>query len=297
MADQERTPEIIEAELQQIADAQKEQSYANIEELDKASTPDADAIAADREASRQGWVPKDKYKGDPAKWVDAKTFIQRGERFNTNLQREVAELREQIKGFEGTKAAFKKFHEETLARKDEEFKTALVNLRVQRSEAIRNGEDEEAIALEDRIDAMKDAQKALKAVPAEPAKQPTAEITNPVMQEWLEDGNSWFNDDSKLRDYSVKLGEELLRAGETARGRKFLDLISEKMREDFPRYFRTEGTRRAGAVESGSSGSGGGGGKTERDLPPEDLALMKQFVAEGWHTKESFLKSYFSRNG
>ena len=38
-----------------------------------------------------------------------------------------------------------------------------------------------------------------------------------------------------------------------------------------------------------------GHGKTVRDLPPRDLALMKQFVAEGLYTEETFLESYFSR--
>ena len=195
--------------------------------------------AAVAEASRKGWVPREQFKGPADKWVDAKTFVERGERFNVNLQREVQQLKEQIASFEGTKKAFAKFHEETVAKKDTEMAEAIASLRSQRSAAIREGDDDGAVALEDRIDLLKEQRKEL----AEPVKQeavPTAPVVGAslIMEEWIADGNQWFQDEPKLRDYAIAIGDQMMKDGETVRGRKFLDLVAAKMAEEFPRRFR-----------------------------------------------------------
>jgi hypothetical protein len=271
-------------------------------------SPEAKAEAAHYEvqASRQGWVPREQYKKDPKNWVDAKTFVERGERFVNNLQTELATLRQELADFQGTKAAFVKFHEETIAKKDGELKAAIAELRVQRSQAQREGEDETVIQLEDRIELLKEQQKELK---AEPVKQATAaggpakvDFNNPVLEEWIEDGNQWFKDEPKLRDYAIVVGETLVSNGETARGRAFLDKIGETMKRDFPRRFKAQesggGSAMAGAA-SGSGNAGGRGGsmvKTAKDLPEVDRNLMKQFIKEGWTTEEKFLASYFKSN-
>ena len=107
------------------------------------------------EASRKGWRPKDKYEGDPTKWVDAKTFIERGERFASNLQKEVATLKAKLESFEGTRAAFIKHQSEVMKAKDEELSAVLKQLRVQRSEAQADGDHEGAVALEDRMEVIR----------------------------------------------------------------------------------------------------------------------------------------------
>jgi hypothetical protein len=308
----QRTAADIEAELMEIdaATAEVDTGEAHDAGEDQSEGADDSEAAAEAQATRQGWTDKAHFKGDPKKWVDAKTFIERGERFAKNLENEVDALRKKMAEFEGTKAAFKKFHEETIARKDEELKTTIAALRVQRSEAQSYGEHDTVVALEDRIDLLKTQQKELNApVEAQPSNEQVADAAknDPVLLEWVEDGNTWFNDDPKLRQYALNLGENLIKSGEAARGRAFLDKVGELMRRDFPRYFRTEASSSnlANATSASTTGSGaqaGGGktgvgaaGKTERDLPKEDLDLMRQFIKEGWTTKEKFLSSYFSR--
>ena len=262
----------------------------------KINDPIVDPIEA--EATRKGWVPKEEFSGDPSKWVDAKTFVDRGNKFNANLQREVERLRKQIESFEGTKQAFIKFTEERLAAKDAELKEAISQLRIQRSQAVREGEDELAVELEDRIDALKQQQKEVKEIPVE-QKQTGPNMDDPVLNDWIEDGNEWFRDDAKLRDYAVNLGNELIANGEKLRGRKFLDRVAEVMAEEFPRRFGRGKTSSGGRVDpvAGESRGGGSskGGKTEADLPRADRELMRSLVSEGYTTKEEFLKSYFSR--
>ena len=267
-------------------------------------------LQAEATARRKGWLPKDQYKGDPKTWVDAETFLDRGEKFNANLQRELASVKERLGKQSETFQKLAKFYQETLAQKESELQSAIAQLRVQRSQAQADGDHETAIQLEDRIDLLKEAQSKVKderKAAVEEQKTPVAEpppaedpMQNPVLQEWIADGNEWFRDNPRLRAYSLKLGEQLVAAGATARGRKFLDLVSEKMREEFPRTFReaTGGSSNALQLESTNSAAARGGqhaAKTERDLPEEDRRLMNQYVKEGWMTKEAFLKSYFSR--
>ena len=297
-----RTASDIEVELAAIDSASLQASNASIAAAAVDSPAEADE-AAIASAGAKGWVPKNLYKGEASKWVDAKTFLERGERFTVNLQREVSELRTKLESFEGTKAAFTKFHEETVAKKEEEIKDTISALRVQRSKATREGEDELAVELEDQIELLRGQQKELQApVTTEKDKQapPDASVPNPVMDEWIDDGNQWFKTDSQLRDYAIAIGDALYNNGETLRGRKFLDKVREQVESDFPRKFRALAAVQGGGASlvegAGGGGGGSGGSKTERDLPQEDRDLMRQFIKEGWTTKEKFLASYFSTN-
>lgn len=317
MAGEIRTAEDIEAELasleqeehSRLADAPNDDDEAAAAAEAAKLDGKAAGIDYDTEAGRKGWVPKDKYKGDPAKWVDSKTFVERGERFNANLQREVQELRATLESFKGTAKAFADFSQKQLAQKDTELKEAISALRIQRAEALRDGDAALSVEIEDRIDLLKDEQKAAKEVVAEVKEErvPGPQQDDPVLLEWIEDGNQWFTNNPKLRDYAVRAGEALIKGGETVKGRRFLDKISEMMRTEFPRSFKkmqedseSGNTGRTNTVESASNGSAPAkryNGKSERDLPAEDLALMKEYIKEGWTTKEKFLTSYFSRNG
>lgn len=309
-----RTSAEIEAELASLPVRNESDSGEGGSSATSTSNQTVTAVTVDADvttATRKGWVPKAEYTGDPAKWVDAKTFVERGERFNHNLQRELAIVKGKLEAFEGTKQAFIKFHEETVKKKDEELASAITRLRVERSEAIGDGEHETAVALEDRIELLQQERKDIKAIPTEQAtadaakdRKPGPNPEDPVLLEWIDDGNQWFNTDPQLRAYAVAVGEDLITKGETVRGRKFLDKVASLMAEEFPRKFAkltaavTEGLPNpmdGGTGNSKPGGAGVNGGKTEKDLPDVDLQLMKQFIREGWTTKEKFLAGYFSR--
>lgn len=276
-------------------------------------SPSAEEAAAIAEATRKGWVSKEEFTGDKKRWVDAATFLERGERFNKNLQREVQQLKKQLETFEGTKKQFIKFHEETLAAKQSELDTAISALRVQKSQATADHEHEQAVALEDRIDLLRgqkaELTKEAAALKSDELDKPAAATEedaealgaarmaqNAAVQEWVEDGNEWFKDNPKLRAYAVSVTEEMLKDGEKARGRKLLDLVAERVKADFPRSFKSDAQPRNN-VESGSGrgGKGPAGGKSERDLPAVDRQIMNDLIAGGYTTKENYLASYFSR--
>lgn len=259
----------------------------------------ASEAATIREATRQGWRPKEEFQGPAEEWVDASTFIDRGQKFKHHLQQRLSKTEAELAGFKKTAEQFRQFHAETMARKDAELASAIRDLRIQRTEAIRDGDAEGAVVLEDRIDVLKDQQRESKAKAEQDAKEANVPAgPDPVMQAWVEDGNQWFVQDLKMQQYAVALAEELVAKGETLRGRPLLDKLQGIMREEFPHKFGNPLRQRAASTEASSSAaaSSSAGAKSAKDLPAVDRKLMRDFVAQGWTTEAEFLKSYFSRN-
>jgi len=246
------------------------------------------------EARRMGWRPQDQYTGDPSKWVDANTFVERGRQFSSRLQKEVTTLKQKLEEQNETMQQFRAFHKEAMERKDRELDATIRQLRLQKAEATSNGEHEEVLEIEDRLEVLQAEKQKLKQQAEAPTeKKPVADpdAENPVLQSWVEDGNQWFRDNPRMRAYAIAVGEELRAAGNTKRDREFLEEVAAEMRKTFPQQFQSPRSR-PGAVESGSVGSSTPQGKTERDLPPEDRLLMRKFVKDGLMTAEDFLKNY-----
>jgi hypothetical protein len=257
-------------------------------------TASGDIQAVEKEAGRHGWVPKDLYKGDPAKWKPASQYLEEGLRYNRNVKRELEDLKTRYAGLEKTGQAFAKFHEEAMARKDTELKDAITAAKRQVREATRNGDDDLVDQLEDRVTLLQEERATL--AKQEPVVPKAAEVQqeDPVLTEWVEDGNDWFREDEKLRSYAIAMGQEMRKAGNNVVGRKFLDAVSGRMAEEFPRRFaKKTPSVRQNQVETSDAGGDSSSGYSIHDLPAEDLALMKDFISKGWTTKDKFLKNYF----
>jgi hypothetical protein len=155
------------------------------------------------------------------------------------------------------------------------------------------------VELEDRIDLLKEQSATVKTLPAavEAPKLAGPREADPVLKEWIADGNEWFNEDAGMRDFAVKMGEQLIKGGEQIRGRRFLDKIRTIMAQEFPRRFgvKEAASARSGGESSTSASGKTGSGKTSRDLPKVDLEMMRDLISGGYTTEAKFLKSYFSR--
>ena len=255
-------------------------------------------------AGKKGWVPKDKYKGDPAKWKPASQFLADGEKFNKNLQSRLERLEQENEQLKKSGKAFAEYHEQQMQAKQAEIDTAIKQLRVQKSQATADGEHNLAVEIEDRIELLREEKAGLKKEAAKEEKTslrpPEENLNSPVVKEWVEDGNEWFNERPDLQQYAFEYANELVNKT-TVRGRKFLDMVAEHMREEFPRQFaKIDGKktteRRNDQTESAAGGAGNGksGSYSIHDLPAEELQLMREFVKNGWTTQEKYLANYFS---
>ena len=291
----ERTDAEVAAELAEVDAALIGKESGEAKPAPVAISPETAAL--EKEAGRHGWVPKELYKGDPAKWKPAEQYLEDGLRYNKNIKRELEELKAKYSHLEKTGQAFAEYHKQAMERKDQELKEAIAETTRKLREAVRDGDDNLADTLEARKELLQEERAGLKKQVQEEAPRP--EIRQPstdtlIVKEWVEDGNEWFNEDPELRQYALDIGNEMRRNGETAQGRRMLDLVAARVREDFPRRFKKiQPTERQNAVEAASNSGGASASYSVHDLPAEDLALMKEFIAKGWTTKERFLKNYF----
>lgn len=278
-------------------------------------------------AREMGWRPKEEFRGDPEKWVDAQTWVSRGENFIPILRADrdanrrrvdelSAQLAEQKRLFDESQAAIaslKEFQTEfTLQRVKDAKRDILKRLR----EARDSGETDIELRLEEELDELKTAEREAKAptsaptsAPA-PAKAPAAPAApadqklDPELVAW-EGRNAWFRESPRKRGLVMGIAEEIANDPSTKalRGRAFFDeldrrIAQEPLLSNQPRTSKVDGGR-----PSGGSGEGGGGGKTYADLPPEAKAACdsqgRYLVGPGKAYKDAkewqafYAKTYF----
>jgi len=167
------------------------------------------AIESDvqHEAESQGWVPKERYRGNEADWVDAETFVKRGREIlpilrknNENLVKDLNATKEQLKDFREAAEEFKKFQRESYERKASEYERRIQDIKESRAQAINDGDGQKVNALDDALDEakedLKEAKQAVKDVISVP-EQPASAAVDPNLQSWL-DKNAWFGEDRRM---------------------------------------------------------------------------------------------------
>jgi hypothetical protein len=258
----------------------------------------------EREATGLGWVPAEKFKGDPERWVDAATFVQRGhdimpilKKNNEGLREEVSVLRSEmtktqqlLMDAQASLTEFQEYHKEDSKR---QYERALEKLKGDKKEALRENDVDAVVEIDEAIRLL-DKQET-----AKPIKQPVAmerpdPTQAPDFQAWLRDNQDWYGADKAKTAYANSVAQ-YLRAMEPALiGRSFLDRVKDEVAEKFgtsgARVDRVEGSR-GGAANSR-------GGRSYADLPPEAKASCDKFgarlVGEGKAYKDqaSWRKQY-----
>jgi hypothetical protein len=248
------------------------------------------------EAESQGWVSKEKYRGDEKDWVDADVFVKRGREIlpilrknNENLIKELNNTKEQLKEFKQAADEFKKFQKASYERKAEELQEEIVRLKVAKAQAITDGDGQKANAIDDAIDDAKDKVKDAKEAAREEAKtdiSPPSSI-DPTLQTWL-DSNSWFGKDARLTAQTNALGEVLRKENPTLVGQAFLDKLDDEI-QDLLKKKKAP----AGRVESGSgTGRSSPNAKSYENLPDEAKRACNKFTKQGLMTKEQYVADY-----
>lgn len=246
------------------------------------------------EAAKDGWVADKAKMRDPTKWVDAKTFVERGETFipylNANLkkvreeraqlERDVAELRE------GNRR-FAQFHERALLQEKAAREEAIAQLEALRRKAITDGDGDAFDAADRKLQAVRQA-------PTQAAiTQPVDPGHNADVQAWVAE-NTWYTTDKALHKITDALSDILAEEQPTLKGRAFLDALTARVRAEVPHKFQnvrraestTEGhDRRAVLSKQGS--------KSYEDLPDDARAACDRFIKTmPGFTKEAYLSQY-----
>jgi len=258
-----------------------------------------------REAESQGWVSKERYRGNESDWVDAETFVKRGREIlpilrknNENLMKDLNATKEQLKEFREAAEEFKKFQKESYERKTKEYEERIQEIKNSRAQAISDGDGQKVNALDDALDQAKDELKEAKQAVKDADKAPVAptpDTTNaidPGLQVWL-DRNTWFGQDKRLTAVANGIGESLRIEFPMLKGDEFLEKLDEVLAEEFPNKFGKKQSP-ASRVESGSgrTGRSSGNAQTYDNLPSDAKAACDRFVKQKLLTREQFLADY-----
>lgn len=247
----------------------------------------ADSAAVLAEARQLGWVPREEFRGDPARWTDAETFVQRGHEVmpllranNTRLLEELTAVRAQLKEMHGTvealQAADAEITKERVAAVKKELMAGIKAAR-------EDGDVETEVALTGELAGLKAAEKA---PPPAPPQKPADPAVDPAFTAWAAlPENQWFGRDKRRTALAMGIAEELRgdRANDRLVGIPFYERVAAEVEATInprqPPVDRVEGSR------GGSGGSGGAGrARTYASLPADAKAVCdrqaKQFVGK-----------------
>lgn len=236
------------------------------------------------EAVAEGWRPEEEYSGK-APWVDAETFVKRGREINPILKKNNERLLKELKALkdelDGTKMSVQKMQEYNANIEAKAYERAIADLKAQRKTAMKQGDLETAVEIEEEMENLEanKPEPEVKTVPEGPK-------ADPVLQSWVEENKTWYNDENtEMLDYANAAGIRLRRNDPENKlvGRPFLDEILKIVKKQFPEKFGAK--RGAPSTVEGGSGSGARSGTETKlaDLPPEARAAYRDLAKEEWY--------------
>lgn len=232
------------------------------------------------EATKMGWAPQDKFKGNPDHWVDAETYVERGRQVlpilaanNKRLQAELltrdeklGTLESQLKSNQKALETLEKHYSEANKRAVETARQNLVEeLKEARSSGDVDAEQKILGQLDDIRDAQREAAKApKKETPADDSQNYNNQLS-PDFRAWKAE-NPWFEVDKKKTKEFIRAAEDLREEGNELKGVAFFEAVGEYLAKG--KGEEDEGAP-ASKVEGGSHGVGTRGGKGFNSLPSE----------------------------
>lgn len=239
-------------------------------------------------AREMGWRPQAEFRGDTAKWVDADTFVSRGENFipilradREKLRGEVnetksalAETQRRLQTSQESIAALQQYHIEDTARQVAKAKTDLV---AKLRQARDDGDVEAEVKIQDEL-ALIRAAPVPKPAPPAPVSAPSAAPTDPAFVAWSAE-NTWFATSPRLRGLTLGIAEELRVKQPGLNGKEFYEAINVEMAE----YIDAPGRgsdKVQGERGPSNGGSSGGRQKSYMDLPADAKAACDGYAGK-----------------
>lgn len=276
-------------------------------------------------ARSMGWRPKEQWKGEPDKFVDAEAFVRNGENFIPILRKRVSTAEERNQSLMGEVQGLKKTTQELqealktqaeynaqIAKREAQLESR--RLRAELIEARKEGDTTRELELEEQLEEHKEAIKAKPATTEKPTEAPAKAATDgvpdptqaPEFQQFLAD-NPWFQSDPVMRAASVALGTHLAQTDPEFRGltaaRRY-EVIAEQIKERFgeteaaPRKQNGKYDSGGGSPREGRRSGNSGNGKSYNDLPADAKAACDTFSRtlvgpnKAYKTKEDWQKKY-----
>jgi hypothetical protein len=227
------------------------------------------------EARALGWVPKEEFRGDPARWSDAESFVRRGHEvlpiLRQNNKQLVGELQRVQEESAQTRQALEALQASTEEIVKDRVAAAKRDLLTKIKEARDEGDVEAEVRLTDELADVRAKEKSLTAAPPPPA--PAAPPIDPAFAAWrAQPENAWFGSDRRRTSLAMGIAQELRADPNNAhlQGAAFYQKVADEVNAMLAPKGAPSPDKVSGSRPSGGGGSGSdGGGKSYNDLPPE----------------------------
>ena len=274
--------------------------------IESAATPEVQA-----EAEKMGWIPPARYKGEAERFVDADTFIERGETVLPIVKKQLALTRaeldsvrrqsaDQAAALRQAQEAIDQIEERHSVATQKAVENARRELKSQLAQASANGDHEAVAELTDQMTQLKEAETVAK----EEKKAAPADIPPPPEVVAWNAENPWFGTDKRKTAFFLGIAQDMREKGDARLGADFFNAALAEMEAELGGGKQAKTDK----VEGGRGGAGEGSSsprvKSYASLPADAKAAcdadIRKFVGESKRYKTAaewrgrFAEMYFS---
>jgi len=258
-------------------------------QVEDVETEELEYTEEESRAMEHGWSPKDQWKGDPDDWVNARSFIKRGELFGKirSLERDRDSMRQE---FKQATSAMRDILKKT---KETEYNRAVKELKERKRTALEEGEVAAVMGIDDDIAELTTThQRDVAEMTAIEHSLPTPAQPSQEFIQWR-DRNTWYDDDPTMRITADNIGVRLAQETPNASLTDIFKEVDKHIRKVYPERFGNK--PRVSKVNDGDTrtpstrGSGGKSKYSVRDLNAEQRDIMNTMVKSGVMTQEDYI--------
>jgi hypothetical protein len=236
------------------------------------------------EAEKMGWIPPTRYKGDAERFVDADTFMERGETVLPIVKKQLAKEREQTASLSGkvnelaaalnkANTAIAEIEERHTVATQKAVERARSELKAQLANASSSGDHEAVAEITEQMTLLNSAETKAE-VKKEEVKVEQQFQPHPEFVEWMGE-NPWFSKDKKRTALALATASEMRDTGDTRLGRTFFDAVVDEMEKEYPTRSKVDKVESARNGSDEGAGRGARGGKTFASLPADAKAACR----------------------
>ena len=212
--------------------------------------------------------------------VDAKVFVERGEKIAGILKSKVDRLENKVDSLTESNRQFGEYHKQTLETQRKKDADQIATLKAQVAQAVTDGDGQADTKYSNDIENIQSQQ---------PAPNGDAQAWNQMSQQWASQ-NTWYADNPKLRAYADGISDQLRAEGFT--GRAYFSEITRKVQEDFAEEFTNPNKSNAAGVEAGGQRAVQSKEGSYESLPPDAKAACDGYVRDGFMAREDYVATY-----
>lgn len=250
-----------------------------VEQIDDGGTDEGQTTPRDFEAEAhlQGWRPREEFKGDPDKFVDAESYLKRGDEVLPLLKKQVGHLKQEIDQLKRENKKIRRLEQSA-------YSTARADIIAEMEAAVETGDLGGFRKLREKMDTLESE--------AGPASETHGE--DPAEQfDSFREANAWYDKanlasasetEVEARMFADRLADRLTRQGvqKDLAPSDFFARIARETEERFP-LLKAKAARQkpTEAVAAPTGRSGQRGAKTGANLPQEAKDTVKRYMRQG----------------